>query len=115
MKTLVIDIETTGRNPSEDEILQLAILDGDGSVLYNKFLRPEKVTSWLEARQINGITPEMVMDAPTFREELSVIQPILSGANLIICYNVGFDIPFLMWAGCDLPEWGEPYPPQMCL
>lgn len=99
--TIVIDTETTGFSPSADELLQVAIIDGEGNTLFNSYLRPEKVNSWPEAQRVNGITPEMVKDAPTIRDVLPEIQRIVSGANAIVGYNVGFDYSFLLCAGCE--------------
>lgn len=100
----VIDTETTGLNPNEDEILQLSIVDESGCMVYNSLLRPERHTSWEKAEEINHITPEMVANAPTFKEMLPMINAIFSYCGTIIGYNTGFDLAFLQKAGVEFRE-----------
>ncbi len=100
---LCFDIETTGLNPLEDEILQISVLDGNGRQLYNGYVKPEKHTEWADTAAINGITPEMVEDAPTIREILPQIQGIFDRAELVVGYNCdGFDLAFLEQAGLEI-------------
>lgn len=98
---IILDCETTGLDPNTDEILQLSIIDGNGTQLYNSYFRPTVNTSWDEACSINGILPSMVADAPAISEELPKIQRILSACDLIVGYNPSFDLRFLTAAGCD--------------
>ena len=97
----VIDTETTGLSPDEDEILQLSIVDESGCMVYNSLLRPERHTSWEKAEEINHITPEMVANAPTFKEMLPMINVIFSYCGTVIGYNTGFDLAFLQKAGVE--------------
>ena len=39
-RIICIDIETTGLDRIEDEILQVAIINGRGKTLYNSYIRP---------------------------------------------------------------------------
>lgn len=41
-RIICIDIETTGLDRIEDEILQVAIINGRGKTLYNSYIRPDK-------------------------------------------------------------------------
>lgn len=101
-KTLVIDCETTGLCAEEDEIVQLSIIDQYGDVVYNSYLRPVHTDAWPEAERVNGISPEMVSDAPTAEEETPKIKSIFEKASKIIGYNVGFDMDFVSnWFGVD--------------
>ena len=61
---LVFDLETTGLNPAEDEILEAAIVTTDGDILFESRFKPACVTEWPKAQNVNGISPEMVADAP---------------------------------------------------
>ena len=38
-KIICIDIETTGLDPANDEILQISIINGRGKTLYNSYIR----------------------------------------------------------------------------
>lgn len=103
-RVYVIDTETTGLSPDEDEILQLSIVDESGCTVYNSLFRPERHTSWEEAEKINHITPEMTANAPTFKEMLPMINEIFSYCGIIIGYNTGFDLAFLQKAGVEFRE-----------
>lgn len=102
-KTIVIDTETTGLDPFEDELLQVSIISVDGETLYDSFIKP-KTESWEDAERINGITPEMVANAPSIEDEIPKINAIICGAKEIIGYNVYFDLDFLRHNGLILEE-----------
>ncbi|PQQ37227.1 hypothetical protein C6H68_14210 [Photorhabdus luminescens] len=55
-----LDTETTGFEPSYDELLEIAIVDDQGVTLLNTLLKPLVLTEWQEAQYIHGITPTMV-------------------------------------------------------
>ena len=100
---IVLDTETTGLSPSEDEILQLSIIDQTGSVPFDEYFKP-KADSWDDAMAVNGITPDMVKDKMPISNHKDQIEAILSGAELIVGYNVGFDLSMLEGEGIDLPD-----------
>ena len=100
MKTIVLDLETTGKEPSTDEILQVSIIDGTGKVLFNKYIKPSKVTSWPEAEKVNHISPKKVKNCKTIDYYLPKLRTIIDRADIIVGYNhIHFDIPFLEQAG----------------
>lgn len=99
---IIIDTETTGLNPEQDEILQLAIIDADtGAILYNQYHRPLHHDEWPEAQAVNGISPEYVSGCEPITKDLchSKIQPILSATDEIIGYNTWYDLEMLDSAG----------------
>ena len=63
-KILVFDVETTGKEPSIDEIIQITILDGYGTTLFSSYIKPVRHKIWTEAQRINGIRYDMVKRAP---------------------------------------------------
>ena len=97
-----IDVETTGIDESEDEILQLAIVGWDGEPLYLSLFRPAAKRRWPEAAAINGITPESVAGAPSLADELPAIQAVVDASEGVCIYNAAFDMRFLAEAGVDL-------------
>ena len=101
---LVIDTETTGLESDIDEILQLSIIDGTGAVIFNSYFRPEKAERWDDAEAVNGISPDMVRNAPRISEKISEINDILTRAETIIGYNTRFDTDFLESSGVTLPD-----------
>ena len=93
---LVFDLETTGLNPAEDEILEAAIVTTDGDILFESRFKPACVTEWPKAQNVNGISPEMVADAPGIIDKIGEMAALLQNAETIIGYNgKHFDIPFL--------------------
>lgn len=98
---IVVDAETTGLDPVLDELLQVSILSGDGTVLYNSYLRPACTETWPDAQAVNGITPEKVADAPLPMDEMLKIAAILSGAKCVVGYNSEFVLEFLAGYGCE--------------
>ena len=101
-KIICIDIETTGLDAANDEILQISIINSRGKTLYNSYIRPEHKREWKEAEEINKIGWEAVKNAPTLRHEKRTIEKILKKAGLIIGYNhKGFDLPFMAAKGIN--------------
>ncbi|WP_455938118.1 3'-5' exonuclease [Gemella morbillorum] len=99
---VVLDLETTGLNSEEDEILQVSIIDQDNNILIDEYCKPNKVKSWNEAENINNITPEMVENKKPFEEYINVVNDILSKADRIIIYNAPFEINFLRKYGISI-------------
>lgn len=96
---VIFDVETTGLDNLKDEIIQFSAIDENENILLSTYVKPEHVTSWPEAQQINGISPEMVAKAPTFNEIKAQVQNIFDRAEELIAYNGIFDIGFLSAAG----------------
>lgn len=100
---LILDTETTGLNPLQDEILQLSVIDMQGNVRFDSYFHPA-VDSWADAQKVNHITPEMVENAPTIFDSLAVLNDLFRDASLIIGYNPQFDLAFLRSAGIVIPN-----------
>lgn len=90
---IYLDFETTGLDEF-DEILQIAMINEKGRVLFYKLFKPNKET-WDEAMEINKITPTDVKDAPKIEEYIDNISDLLTRTQEIICYNVEFEKKFL--------------------
>lgn len=100
-KYIVLDTETTGLNAAEDELLQVSIIDNEGAVLFDSYIKPTQHTEWAEAERIHHITPEMVADAPTIAEVMPEINDILNRYDKIVGYNLKFDKAFLENNGAE--------------
>lgn len=103
-KYIVLDTETTGLNAAEDELLQVSIIDNEGTVIFDSYIRPTQHTEWAEAERVNHITPEMVADAPTIAEVMPEINDILKRYDKIVGYNVRFDADFLKNNGAEFAD-----------
>lgn len=99
--TIVIDTETTGLDADYNEVLQVSIINEKGKTLYNSYLKPLYQTGWRAATRVNGITPEMVENAPSIIEEMPKIAAIIKSAKRIVGYNIRFDLDFLFCYGCQ--------------
>ena len=98
------DVETTGLDPQNDEILSLSIIGSGGVLLYSCFFKPVYNSEWPDAQHVNGISPEYVADAPLFSNERDKIQSIFDLASLLIGHNIDFDNSFLRAAGIHIPN-----------
>lgn len=112
-RILILDTETTGLDPSQDELLQVGIISDDGRILYNRYLKPTKNQSWPEAELVNRISPAMVANSPTIEDERSTIGEILATADIILGYNISFDLSFLQAADIQIPSWTDD--PPLCI
>lgn len=102
---IIIDTETTGLDPFLDEILELCVLDADtGDVLINRRYGTRARTEWAGAERINHISPADVAGLAPFGDSPYEIE-IINGADLIIGWNVDFDIRMIEASGIKIkPE-----------
>jgi DNA polymerase III epsilon subunit-like protein len=90
-----LDTETTGLDPVNDDLLEIALIDDSGAVLLDTLIKPSSNNSlWPDAEAIHGITPEIVAHAPALSEIAPKIEVVVKGQDVII-YNAGFDTAFL--------------------
>lgn len=101
---LILDTETTDL---DGEIIELAIINLKGDVLYNGRFNP--LTAISEgAKAVHGITAEMVASEPRFADrKLEVFVPLIT-AGLVLIYNAAFDVARLRTTsklhGVDMPN-----------
>ena len=101
---LVLDTETTGLDPKKDELLQISMIDGYGAVKLNTFCKPENVTEWPKAMEVNGITPEKVATELAPKNFKATVQRLIDDADVLVHYNGKFDLKFLSEIGVVVPE-----------
>lgn len=89
---LVLDTETTGLG-EDAEIIELAILNKKGDILFNSLIKPKNGIS-NEATAIHGITNQCVKDAPSFIEVIEEITAILY-KQYVVAHNAVFDSKML--------------------
>ena len=98
---VAIDTETTGRDPVNDRVVEVAVVTSDGNNITER-------ASWLinpgrpipkEATDIHQITDADVADQPTFGDVMPSILAALAG-KVPLAYNAEFDKAFLV-AECD--------------
>lgn len=98
-RVVCLDVETTGLDPRTDEVLQVALVRGDGEVSLSRYVRPEHHSSWPLAQHTHGISPSMVEGCSPLASLKPEIEGILEDMDLIVGYNVAFDLSFLQTAG----------------
>lgn len=101
---ICFDVETTGLDPDIDEILQISVINGKGEELINTYVKPYYTVEWKEAERINGITKEMVANAPYAYELIDDLKELFSTANTWIAYNGQLDLNFLKHLGIQVNE-----------
>ncbi|MBW6122632.1 3'-5' exonuclease [Pseudomonas aeruginosa] len=85
---LVIDTETTGLG-DDAQIIEIAIGDVHGNILFNSRLRPT-IPIDPQASAIHGILDAHLVDAPTWPEVEPQVTELLSGRCVII-FNAEYD------------------------
>lgn len=92
----IIDIETTGGQPSQDKITEIAMVKHDGTRIideYSTLLNPNRPITWYVSK-LTGITDEMVAKAPQFYEVARKIVEFTEGC-IFVAHNVRFDYSFI--------------------
>ncbi len=93
---VAIDVETTGLDPKNDAIIQVAAIAFDGDRIldqYESVVNPHReVPEFIT--QLTGITQEEVDDAPSMFTVRSRLRSVMDH-GVLIGHNVGFDLGFL--------------------
>lgn len=93
---VAIDVETTGLDPQNDRIIEVAAITFRGNDILDEFsslVNPHKpIPPYIT--QLTGITQAMVDDAPTMFTLRSHLRPKI-GDHVLVGHNVSFDLGFL--------------------
>ncbi|MGH7807557.1 MAG: exonuclease domain-containing protein [Thermodesulfobacteriota bacterium] len=93
-----LDVETTGLDPYwGDRICEIAVLKTKGTKILDRFetlVNPGR-TIPLQAASVNGITDDMVKNAPFFRDIAWNVMNSLKD-SVIVAHNAPFDLGFLL-------------------
>lgn len=98
----VIDVETTGVDPYKNDIVQLCAVrfksfkPVDGFATYIK--PPRGINA--EAAEINGITADIVADAPGIDQVINAFRAYIGDKTPLVGHNIIFDLKFLCESGC---------------
>lgn len=93
---VVVDVETTGLNSTDDRITEIAMMKVKNGVLLDEFstLINPLVTIPASITDLTGIDNVMVADAPTAREVAPTIAEFL-GNSIFVAHNAPFDWGFV--------------------
>ena len=100
---LVLDTEATGLNPRRDEVLSLSIIDREGRTVLDERFGAVRHDRWDAAQTVHGIAPEDLKGLKPLGEHRSRVARILGGTELLVGYNLAFDLAFLASAGIEVP------------
>lgn len=96
---VIFDVETTGLSPlNGDKIIEIAAIRLKENKIVETFeslINPGRGIP-IEAQRVHGITPELVMNAPTAEEVLPQMISFIGGACLV-GHNIKFDLDFLCY------------------
>jgi DNA polymerase-3 subunit epsilon len=88
-RPVYLDTETTGLE-TFDQIVEIGILDADGSVLVDSLVKPTRKIPAIVTK-LHGITDEMVKDKPAWPAIWPAVQAALSGRQVAI-YSADYDV-----------------------
>ena len=94
---VMIDTETTGREPAEDRIVEIAIVRGCNGVVLSRntwLVNPQRSIPE-GASAVHGIYDKDVRDQPTFADVCGEVLACMAGA-IPAAYNAPFDRGFLL-------------------
>jgi len=105
---VVLDFETTGLSPSNDEIIEIGAVKVHGCKVVDEFstLINPYISIPFYITKITGISDSMVQESPDICETLPSLLEFI-GEQTIIAHNANFDINFL-YDQCQL-EMGVPF------
>jgi len=87
---VIVDTETTGL-ASNDEVIELSVIDTLGNVLFDRRFKPSPQTSIkASASAIHGITHRDVAECDMFSEYAEQVAGLLEGKT-VVAYNASFD------------------------
>ncbi len=107
----VIDFETTGLSPnSGDRVCEIGAVRMRGGAVVETLgtlIDPQRPIS-AGAYAVNGISPQMLVGAPTFGDIAERVSRLI-GDSVIVAYNAPFDMSFLV---SEFRLLGMPEPPN---
>jgi DNA polymerase-3 subunit epsilon len=96
-RILIFDCETTGIDTANDQIIELCIqrgLEPSPDAVHTWRIRPS-VEIQPAAQAIHGIAMSELAGCPSFAEVADQIAEVFAGADIVVGYNVAFDIEML--------------------
>jgi len=92
LQPVFLDTETTGTGQI-DRIIQVGIVNAQGETLFESLVNPGMLIP-SESSAVNGITNEMVLNAPVWTQIWPDVEAVLKG-RVIGIYNADFDLRLL--------------------
>jgi DNA polymerase III subunit epsilon len=95
-KIIVFDCETTGIDFTRDQVIELCVQHGLDHTAHSRTWRIKPgVPIHPAAQAVHGITTSDLADCSSFAEYADEIAMVFAGADVIVGYNLSFDIDML--------------------
>lgn len=97
---VVLDFETTGFNPTTDEIIEIGavkICNGELVDSFSVLINPGREVSQ-EITEFTGITNEMLEGQPTIQDMIVPLLKFIGVDSILVAHNAMFDLRFLQTA-----------------
>ena len=93
---IAFDLETTGLNIDEDEIIEISavkFINGEYHSNFTTLVKPKKNIS-KQISDLTGIDNEMVQSAPLIEDVLDDFLSFINN-NILVAHNIEFDLSFI--------------------
>lgn len=87
---IFLDTETTGLDV-EAEIVEIALVDHAGQVIFESYCKPSKAKTDPKAFEVHGIGEEILAIAPAWADIEQEIKALLENKEIVI-FNASFDM-----------------------
>lgn len=95
-RIIVLDVETTGKDRTRDQIVELCIQRSLDAPRHTEVWRIKPtVPIHPEAQAVHGITAEALADCKPFSAHATTIASFIEEADVIVGYNVAFDLDMI--------------------
>jgi len=91
---LYLAVETTGPVNRIDEVLNVAIIDAAGAVVFDELVKPSRISAWYMTEKHHGITPADVEHAKPLALVLPGIIRACVGQRVIV-FSATYDLQWL--------------------
>ena len=91
---IVVDIETTGLDPVNDQIVEIAAIKMNGDAFFHSYVKIEKAMS-LEAYNIHKLIVKDLELAPKLERVMHLFSEWLPDNPILCGHNIQFDLSFI--------------------
>lgn len=100
-----IALNTTGFNHEDDEIVEFAVVDLEGSELFSKRVHPQNVEDWTPSEASGGLTSKDVQDEPELYQFEEEISALFEGVPFVVSLHSTFANDMMERSWITLPKY----------
>jgi DNA polymerase-3 subunit epsilon len=97
LKFCVIDLETTGGNPTTEKIIEIGMVKIENKKITEErsfLINPEKEIPEF-VQKLTGIKKSTIEHSPKIEEIIDEVVQFIGADSILVAHNTSFDIPFL--------------------